>query len=37
MDGMDSTMTAYVATRWYRPPEILLSRSRYGKPCTHAT
>lgn len=26
-----SCMTNYVATRWYRPPEILLYRAKYGK------
>jgi mitogen-activated protein kinase 7 len=31
MDGADVTMTNYVATRWYRPPEILLYRAQYGK------
>lgn len=25
-------LTAYVATRWYRPPEVLLYRTPYGKP-----
>ena len=24
-------MTDYVATRWYRPPEIVLGNSYYGK------
>lgn len=28
----ESFMTNYVATRWYRPPEILLYRNSYGKP-----
>jgi len=31
-EGKDKTgpeMTDYVATRWYRPPEILLSCSKY--------
>ncbi len=32
VDGTDLTMTNYVATRWYRPPEILLYRANYGKP-----
>lgn len=30
--GPDPNMTNYVATRWYRPPEILLYRANYGKP-----
>lgn len=25
-------ITHYVATRWYRAPELMLSRKRYGKP-----
>ncbi len=25
-------MTDYVATRWYRPPEVLLGSPIYGKP-----
>jgi len=25
-------MTDYVATRWYRSPELLLSDNDYGKP-----
>jgi len=25
-------MTDYVATRWYRSPELLLSDTDYGKP-----
>ncbi len=32
IDGKDVSMTNYVATRWYRPPEILLYRANYGKP-----
>lgn len=32
VDGTDLTLTNYVATRWYRPPEILLYRTNYGKP-----
>ena len=32
IDGKDLTMTNYVATRWYRPPEILLYRTSYGRP-----
>ena len=28
----EMALTNYVATRWYRPPEILLYRSSYGKP-----
>lgn len=31
VDGCDISMTNYVATRWYRPPEILLYRAQYGK------
>lgn len=31
LEGKDVNMTNYVATRWYRPPEILLYRSKYGK------
>lgn len=26
-----ATMSDYVATRWYRPPEVILSRERYTK------
>lgn len=29
---LDTTLTNYVATRWYRPPEILLYKAAYGKP-----
>ena len=25
-------MTDYVATRWYRPPEVLLGSPKYGRP-----
>lgn len=25
-------MTDYIATRWYRPPEVLLGSPVYGKP-----
>lgn len=25
-------MTDYVATRWYRSPELLLGDEKYGKP-----
>jgi mitogen-activated protein kinase 15 len=25
-------MTDYIATRWYRPPEVLLGSPIYGKP-----
>jgi serine/threonine protein kinase len=28
-----ASMTNYVATRWYRPPEIILYRAKYGKSC----
>ncbi len=31
IDGEDVSMTNYVATRWYRPPEILLYKAAYGK------
>lgn len=31
-ESCDTAMTNYVATRWYRPPEILLYRTSYGKP-----
>ena len=26
-------LTNYVATRWYRPPEILLYKAQYGRSC----
>ena len=26
-------MTDYIATRWYRSPEVLLGSPNYGKPC----
>lgn len=26
-------MTDYIATRWYRSPEVLLGAPNYGKPC----
>eukprot|EP00300_Choanocystis_sp_HF-7_P013319 c18247_g1_i2.p1 GENE.c18247_g1_i2~~c18247_g1_i2.p1 ORF type:complete len:426 (+),score=86.55 c18247_g1_i2:88-1278(+) len=28
--GLSPAMTAYVVTRWYRAPEIILDRTRYG-------
>jgi cyclin-dependent kinase-like len=28
----DQSLTDYVATRWYRAPELLLSNPHYGKP-----
>lgn len=31
LEGSDISMTNYVATRWYRPPEILLYKAKYGK------
>lgn len=31
LEGSDISMTNYVATRWYRPPEILLYKALYGK------
>ncbi|KAF6773794.1 hypothetical protein AHF37_06301 [Paragonimus kellicotti] len=31
MDGVDPELTEYVATRWYRAPEILLASNRYTK------
>ena len=30
--GPQNSLTTYVATRWYRAPEILLSHSQYGFP-----
>jgi serine/threonine protein kinase len=30
-DDHDKFMTEYVATRWYRPPEVILSWKEYGK------
>lgn len=30
-EGNDIALTNYVATRWYRPPEILLYKAQYGK------
>merc|ERR1719482_564625 len=30
-DGASPILTDYVATRWYRAPEILLGSTRYGK------
>jgi mitogen-activated protein kinase 15 len=30
-EGLNPTMTDYVATRWYRAPEILLGSSKYSK------
>jgi serine/threonine protein kinase len=32
VEAKDLALTAYVATRWYRPPEVLLYRTPYGKP-----
>ena len=29
LDNLDSTLTDYVVTRWYRPPELLLMESKY--------
>ena len=34
IEDHDIMMTNYVATRWYRPPEILLYKAQYGKPRT---
>lgn len=31
--GGEIALTSYVATRWYRPPEILLYRAKYGRSC----
>uniref|UniRef100_A0A7S0Q040 Mitogen-activated protein kinase n=1 Tax=Coccolithus braarudii TaxID=221442 RepID=A0A7S0Q040_9EUKA len=31
-DGNEMFMTEYVATRWYRAPEMMLSSSQYSKP-----
>jgi len=31
-DSQDAQMTEYVATRWYRAPEIILGYPNYGKP-----
>lgn len=31
-DAVELNLTNYVATRWYRPPEILMYRASYGKP-----
>merc|ERR1719238_588035 len=28
----DENLTEYVVTRWYRAPEVLLARSKYGPP-----
>ena len=33
LDSTEVIMTNYVATRWYRPPEILLYKGNYGKAC----
>ncbi len=30
-DGGEVALTNYVATRWYRPPEILLYKAQYGR------
>lgn len=30
-EGNEIALTNYVATRWYRPPEILLYKANYGK------
>jgi len=30
-DGVNPFMTEYVATRWYRAPEILLGSTKYTK------
>lgn len=30
-DTFDSVLTEYVATRWYRAPEILLGSTKYSK------
>jgi serine/threonine protein kinase len=32
-ESNEAAMTNYVATRWYRPPEILLYKGNYGKSC----
>lgn len=29
LDNLNSTLTDYVVTRWYRPPELLLMESKY--------
>lgn len=29
LDNLDSTLTDYVVTRWYRPPELLLQETSY--------
>jgi serine/threonine protein kinase len=29
-EGKGDVLTDYIATRWYRAPEILLGSSRYG-------
>lgn len=31
VEGNEIALTNYVATRWYRPPEILLYKANYGK------
>lgn len=33
LEGNEISLTNYVATRWYRPPEILLYKANYGKSC----
>jgi len=30
------TLTEYVATRWYRAPELLLSDANYGRSALHS-
>ena len=30
--GPNESCTEYVATRWYRAPELLIGDNRYGKP-----
>jgi len=34
VEGNEIALTNYVATRWYRPPEILLYKANYGKSRT---
>ena len=31
------TLTEYVATRWYRAPELLLSDANYGRSALHSS
>ena len=33
VEGNEIALTNYVATRWYRQPEILLYKANYGKSC----